>query len=279
MSGERKRIEDIKKRKKEREKALKRKIYMLRRVGLVVAGLIVIAVVVFGIKSCVSSIQVKLEERRERIAAEQAAIEAAKPTPVPTPFINKKGIDEVYFRNSAFVGNSFIDGMFMYDLAEDTDYFSKVGLNVSQAMTDSTDTGTVPVIDELNQGKKYSRVFLMFGENEVGWIGDSFFVKYKELINKVKEYQPDAKIYVMAITAISKKVSDGNIDGLSKELVETYNTKMMAMSEECNVTYVDLYKATVGEDGYLPADAATDGIHFGEEYYIKCLKYIQDNHK
>lgn len=275
MSVERKRIEDIKKRKLEREKILRHKIYMLRRAGLVLAGLIIIAIVVFAVRSCVVTVQKKIVEHDARIAAE----EAAKPTPVPTPFINENGIDEVYFRNSAFMGNSFIEGMFMYDLIPDTDYFSKVGLNVSQAMTESTDTGKVPVIDELNQGKKYDKIFLMFGENEIGWIGDSFFVKYGELIGKVKEYQPDAKVYVMAITAISKKVSDGNIDGLSKELVETYNTKMKALASEMNVIFADVYEATVGEDGYLPADAATDGIHFDEEYYIKCLKYIQEKSK
>ena len=41
-------------------------------------------------------------------------------------------------------------------------------------------------------------------------------------------------------------------------------------------TYVDLFTALSNSDGFLPEDAATDGIHFGEDYYIKSLVCIQN---
>lgn len=275
MSGERKRIEDIQKRKLLREKELKRRIYMMRRGILIVAALAVIAAAVFGIKSCVTYVKQKQAEEAARIAAE----EAAKPTPTPAPSYNSKGIDETFYKNSVFVGNSFIEGMQIYELISDAEYFSKVGLSVSQANTVATNLGTVPVIEELNSGKKYDKVFMMFGENEVGWIGNSFFEQYAELINKVKSYQPQAKIYLMAITPISKGVSDDNIDGLSIDLVNDYNTRMKALAKDCGAVFADIFSATVGKDGFLPKEAATDGIHFGEDYYIKCLKYMQENCK
>ena len=273
MAIDRKRIEDIKRRSEQREKAAKRRLYMLRRALLVLIAIGLIAAAAFGIRGCVRSIQEKRAEEAARIAAE----EAAKPTPTPEPVFSDKGINETFYDNSAFFGNSFIDGMKVYELVpEGTDYFSKVGLTVAQATTESTDTGDVPVIEEFESGKKYSKIFMMFGENEIGWVGDSFFEQYEAMINTLKKSQPDAKLYLLAITPISKKVSEENEDGLNIDRVKAYNSGIKTVAKNTGSTYVDLFGAIKGKDGYLPENAATDGVHFGEDYYIKCLKYIQE---
>lgn len=266
------RIKDIKKRKLVREKTRKHRIYLIRRCVLVLIAIGLIIWAIFSIKGCVS--RVKMERARE--AAILAASEALKPTPTPPPRYNDYGIDETFYNNTVFLGNSFIEGMTVYDLVENADYFSKIGLTVSQVMTEATDMGNIPVIEELNTGKKYYKVFLMFGENEVGWIGDSFFRQYKEVIKKVKEYQPQAEIYLLAITAISKKVSEEDVDNLNVNTVKYYNSKIKELADETNTIFADLFSATAGVDDFLPDGAATDGIHFGEDYYIKCLKLIQD---
>lgn len=277
MAGERKRIEDIQKRKEQREKASKRRIYMMRRAIMALIAIGIIVAVIFGIRGCVMSIAERRAEKAAAEAARVAAEEAAKPTPTPEPVYNDDGINETYYKNSAFFGNSFIEGMKIYELISDTDYFSKVGLTVSQAVTIPTDTGTVPVVDEFSKGKQYDRIFMMFGENEIGWIGDAFFEQYEAMIDKVKLNQPKAKIYLVSITPISKKVSDADEDGLNIDRIKAYNSGIQTVARNVGATYVDLYTITADKDGYLPADAATDGVHFGEDYYIKCLKYIQEH--
>ena len=71
------------------------------------------------------------------------------------------------------------------------------GLNFIQ--TDAMDMSDIPVVDELSVGKKYDKIFLMFGENEVGWIGNSFIETYEELIKKGGLYE---KYYAMQLGAI-----------------------------------------------------------------------------
>lgn len=273
MAGERERIEEIKKRKQERERALKHKIYMIRRIFLLLVAIGIILTVVLSIKGCVSSIQRKKAEEAARIAAE----EAAKPTPSPAPLIDENGVDQTFYDNTAFLGNSFIEGMTIYELLGNSDYFSKVGLTVNDVMEVSTASGTVPIIEELNSQKQYSKIFLMFGENEVGWIGDAFFEQYQSVLDKVKEYQPQAQIYILSITPISQKVSEKDIDGLNIENIKAYNEKLKELSAQNNVVFSDIFTPFVQADGYLAADAATDGIHFGKDYYIKMLKIIQQN--
>ena len=169
--------------------------------------------------------------------------------------------------------------MEIYELVPGADYFAKIGLTVSQAETIPTDTGTVPVVEEFSQGKQYDKIFMMFGENEIGWIGDAFFERYEALIDKVKLNQPKAKIYLISITPISKKVSDEDVDGLNTERVKAYNSGIQTVARNVGATYVDLFTLLADNDGYLPADAATDGVHFGEDYYIKCLTYIQERYE
>ena len=131
---------------------------------------------------------------------------------------NSSNIDQNYYQNSAFIGNSFVDGMMNYSLVEGVDYFARIGLNVNDAMTKSTSTGTVPVIEELNNGKQYNKIFMIFGENELGWANsDTFVEQYGALIDKAKSYQSTAKIYLLAITPVTKEVSDNNVDNTNNE--------------------------------------------------------------
>ena len=279
MAGNRERIEDIQKRKAQREKENKRRIYMLRRVIIVVAAIGIIVAAVLGVRSGVLAIREHLAQKAAEEAARIAAEEAAKPTPTPEPVYTPKGINETYYHNCAFFGNSFIEGMEIYELVPGADYFSKVGLTVSQAATISTDTGTVPVVEEFSQGKQYDKIFMMFGENEIGWVGDAFFERYEALIDKVTLNQPNAKIYLLSIPAISKKVSDEDDDGLNIDRIKAYNSGIQTIAKNVGATYADIFPITAGEDGYLPPDAATDGVHFGEDYYIKSLTHIQERYE
>lgn len=62
------------------------------------------------------------------------------PTTAPAQKSNSSNIDQNYYQNSAFIGNSFVDGMMNYSLVEGVDYFARIGLNVNDAMTKSTST-------------------------------------------------------------------------------------------------------------------------------------------
>ena len=121
---------------------------------------------------------------------------------------------------------------------------------------------------------------MIFGENELGWANsDTFVEQYDALIDKAKSYQSTAKIYLLAITPVTKEVSDNNVDNTNNEQIVKYNELIKKLAESKGVVYADVYSAVVGEDGNLPDGVASDGIHFGEDYYKKCLVYIQNNIK
>lgn len=269
--NQKERLEAIReKHQKEREK---RKL-LIRRITLAAATAAIIICTIFLVRGCILSISRHIAEKRQA-----EALQVTPTTEVESEsVIDENGIDQTYFSSSAFVGNSFIEGISIYNLVNGANYFSKVGLNVNDAMTQTVQNGTVPVIDELKNDKKYSKIFMMFGENELGWVSsDSFAEQYGLLIEKAREYQPQAKIYLLAITPVTKKISEENHDNTNNESIMLYNDIIKQLAENNNAVYADIYSAVVDKDGNLPEGAAGDGIHFGKEYYIKCLIYIQNN--
>lgn len=162
----------------------RRRKFLIRRVFVFAVAIIIAALVIFAIKGCVSSVSQRAEQKRQE---ELAAMSTQTPTTAPAQKSNSSDIDQNYYQNSAFIGNSFVDGMMNYSLVEGADYFARIGLNVNDAMTKSTSTGTVPVIEELNNGKQYNKIFMIFGENELGWANsDTFVEQYGALIDKAK---------------------------------------------------------------------------------------------
>ena len=213
----------------------RRRKFLIRRVFVFAVAIIIAALVIFAIKGCVSSVSQRAEQKRQE---ELAAMSTQTPTTAPAQKSNSSDIDQNYYQNSAFIGNSFVDGMMNYSLVEGADYFARIGLNVNDAMTKSTSTGTVPVIEELNNGKQYNKIFMIFGENELGWANsDTFVEQYGALIDKAKSYQSTAKIYLLAITPVTKEVSDNNVDNTNNEQIVKYNELIKKLAESKGVVY------------------------------------------
>ena len=211
----------------------RRRKILIRRVFVFAVAIIIAALVIFAIKGCVSSVSQRAEQKRQE---ELAAMSTQTPTTAPAQKSNSSDIDQNYYQNSAFIGNSFVDGMMNYSLVEGVDYFARIGLNVNAAMTKSTSTGTVPVIEELNNGKQYNKIFMIFGENELGWANsDTFVEQYGALIDKAKSYQSTAKIYLLAITPVTKEVSDNNVDNTNNEQIVKYNELIKKLAESKGV--------------------------------------------
>lgn len=256
----------------------RRRQYLIRRAAVLIIGIIILILIIAGIRSCGGN-----NAADGPVVTVLPGVVVPESTKVPTANavgnVTAADVNQSYFADSCFVGNSVIEGMEIYELVDGADYFAKIGLNVTDALTDAMDNGTVPVVDELNNDRQYRKIFIMFGENELSWSNtEKFKDDYSTVIQRAKQYQPSAQIYLLSITPISETAEAEGENGASKEKILEFNGYIKEVAEENSVAYVDLYNALADEDGYLPEDAATDGIHFSEDYYAKCLVYIQVNY-
>ncbi len=186
-------------------------------------------------------------------------------------------LDE-YFDDAVFIGNSQIEGISIYSSMKNATIFAGKGIMVDTIFTKEvikTKDGTrITIMDALSK-EQFGKVYIMLGANELGWAFDYLFIEqYGKVIDEIKKLQPDAKIYVNAIMPVSKEKS--NKDKIyNNKNIDSYNNLILNMTKEKEVYFIDSKEALADEEGNLPEDAGTDGIHFNSTYYEKWFNYLE----
>ncbi|MCR5141545.1 MAG: hypothetical protein K6C68_03325 [Ruminococcus sp.] len=178
------------------------------------------------------------------------------------------------FSDACFIGDSRTVGLEMNSDKAKADFYASQGLNISTALTDAVvtlDNGNMgTVIDGASQ-KPYKRIFIMFGINELGWpYPENFVSQYVELVNAVKEAQPEADIYIESVLPVSYKAAETN-EVFTNEHIDNFNDYVKQVAEQTGTNYLDINSYFKDDSGSLPEDAAADGIHFVRDY---CLEWI-----
>ena len=188
-------------------------------------------------------------------------------------------VDNSFFDDAVFIGDSRTEGFMIYEDVNATSYTHK-GLMVDTIFTSPviTQDGEKITVMEALKNTSFNKVYIMLGINETGWQSSYFFIqKYGEIIDEIKKINPDAVIYVESILPVSEKVSM-NHSYIKKAKIDEYNNLIKEMVKEKGVYYLDVSSAVANEAGYLPEDAATDGIHLNKKYCYKWLQYLKTHY-
>ena len=189
-------------------------------------------------------------------------------------------VDDSYFSDAVFVGDSRTEGLRMYSgISPSPKFFSGVGLTVTKVFSDQIvqlNGQWLTVADALRQAD-YNKVYIMLGMNELGWVYESVYAQdYGRIIDVIRETHPDAAIYVQSIIPVSKWkdttdpdriYTNANVVRLQKVLCE--------MCEEKNVHYVNVAEVMQDENGYLFSEATEDGMHLTQEYCKIWAEYLR----
>lgn len=184
-----------------------------------------------------------------------------------------------FFQDAVFIGNSLAVGLQLSSGLKDTTFLAAKSLTVStvfdKKVIKSKQSGkSITIMDALKQ-EKCQKVYVMFGVNELGWsYTDVFYHKYKELLQQIKKVQPDATIYVQSILPVTKDRSDTD-EIFNNSRINTYNDLLKKLAKEEKVVYIDVACAVKNEEGALPKEASSDGIHLKKEYCLRWLEYLR----
>lgn len=198
-----------------------------------------------------------------------------------TPEIDSSNyIKDDDFADAAFIGDSRTVGLQMNTDKPKASFYASIGLNIDSALTDSAitlDNGEKgKVLDAMKQ-RQFGRIYIMFGINELGWpYPDIFEEKYEELINQIRKVQPDAKIYVQSILPVSYLAANTNAV-FTNENINNFNKYVKQAAENTDAVYLDVGSYFKDENGSLPVEASTDGIHFIREYCQEWMNYLANN--
>lgn len=197
------------------------------------------------------------------------------------PAPERAAVDNSYFDDAAFVGDSRTDGFMLYSGVGTGQGFTSNGLSIfklaeKKALTIDGKDYTLLEALELEQ---YGKVYLCLGVNELGiYKDDAFYESYCQAIELIRQAQPNAIIYIQGLIPVNEGEIvnyNGNKYKLSNEHLRVYNDLMRRAAEEKQVVYLDLYAAFVDENGELPQGASRDGVHLGKESCIRWLEYLK----
>lgn len=202
-----------------------------------------------------------------------AAVGASLPITVP----ESAPVDDSYFADAVFVGDSRTEGLRMYSGLAGAQFFSEVGLTVTKAFSDRfvALNGQYLTAAEALEQADYGKVYIMLGMNELGWVYESVFAdEYGKIIDVIRESHPDAEIYVQSIIPVSRW-KDGSNDIYTNANVVRLQKALAEMCMEKGVHYVNVAEAVQDADGFLPSDATPDGLHLTPEYCKIWLDYLR----
>lgn len=223
------------------------------------------------------------EEQPVTVLPAEPEIPADVPADVPeempwTPVQESEPVDDSYFDDVAFVGDSRTDGFRLYSGLERGTYFCVTGETVASA-TDmenwKTEDGRKISLADAVAAADCGKIYLMLGINELGWNGTDIFRGHAEnLLRRLQADHPDAEIVVQSLLPVSAE-QDAKGSYVNNQRILAYNQVWMELAEETGCDYVNIAEAVTGEDGCLPAEMSFDGVHLNRAGCHAWLDYLR----
>ena len=171
-----------------------------------------------------------------------------------------KKVDESYFDDALFIGDSRTVGLYDYtDLPEHADFLCETSLTIYKVMGENfKGKGTV---EEVLAAKNYGKIYIMMGINELGrGTTEDFMQKYTEVVDTLHEWDPDARIIIQGIMKVSKK-KDTEDKVFNNSNITGRNHAIATLADNYHIFYIDMNEAVCDEEGNLNAEYTHDQIH------------------
>lgn len=177
--------------------------------------------------------------------------------------------------DALFIGDSRTVGLMEYGGIDGADYFCTVGMsvyNIHKKPVSVPNVGKVTLTELLN-GKKYGKIYIMLGINELGYKFSTTVEKYSGLIEFIKAKQSDAVIFIQANLHVSKSRSDSD-KVVNNTAINGLNTELSKLADGKSKFYLDANSLFDDEAGGLSADKSEDSAHLYAKYYTEWGKWI-----
>lgn len=190
-------------------------------------------------------------------------------------------VDDSYFSDAAFIGDSRMEGFRMASGITQGQFFTSVGMSLSSMRSEDiirTSDGNITVAAALS-GRKYNKVYIMLGTNDLGeYDWDSFRDGFISVIERFREIQPDAVFYICSVIYVEEAkvydttyINNTNVDKINSILLD------ICESEE-GFYYLNLNEFLSNGYGALIEGASSDGVHLENSYCKQMLDYLKNHY-
>lgn len=222
-------------------------------------------------------VPVTVEAEVELLPEEEPVVEEVIEEPW-APVAETMVVEDSYFADAAFLGDSRTEGFYLYSGLKEGAYFYAVGSTVESVFSKKVwgpEESKIPLLDAMAKGGPYGKIYVMLGVNELGWSkAEVFRDQYVKVIQRLQEDHPGAEIIIQPVFPVSAK-QEAKKTYVNNARIQTYNEIIMTIAEEMDCFYVNMAEAVVGEDGCLRPELTSDGVHLNIKGCKLWLEYLK----
>lgn len=222
-----------------------------------------------------------------------------EPAPEPEPEKDKyvmTAVPDSYFDDALFIGDSRTVGLSEYceELKGHGTFYAKVSLTIFGlddkefvVVPVKTEEGTdIPeeelpkekvTVEEALSRKQFAKIYIMLGLNELGSrTHEQYAEVYGEVVNKIRELQPDAIIIIQGIMHVTHSKSSSD-RVFKNSTINDRNAVLSTLADGEHVFYIDMNEATDDENGALGQDLSFDNVHLKAKSYSLWYDYLKNH--
>ena len=188
-------------------------------------------------------------------------------------------LSDDYFDKICFLGDSRTKGLLEYSSLPAYHGFYKVGTTAYAACVEreyTADNYYYGNVLEMIERVDFDIYYVAYGTNDLALENPEQFIEnMKVIIDHIKEYHPDAIIYVENILPMSKAFAEAH-PKFTNGRAKGYNTALLKMCKEYgDLIYLDVAPCLTGLDGNAIGSYTVDGLHFNSEGYQRVIDFIK----
>ena len=193
-------------------------------------------------------------------------------------------VDQTYFSDALFIGDSRTVGLCEYGgLKGNAEFLAKESINVYNILdkelhfTDNEADSWDDTVENILSERTYGKIYVALGVNELG-IGNTYmyYEKYRELLELIREKQPDALIYIQGIMHVSYEKSSSD-SCRNNTVIWQRNYAISTLANGRDIYYIDMNPYVCDASGDLLPDLSGDGIHLKASAYERWDRSLMEN--
>ncbi len=194
--------------------------------------------------------------------------------PVPEPPAPSEPVEPLSMDDALFIGDSRVTGLMEYS-GLNADFFTCEGMSVYNIHDKPLSVPNVGkmTLTELLSNKSYGKIYLMLGINELGYNLDRTINTYSELVNTVRQMQPNATLFIMANLHVTEAMSSSH-DYIHNSTIDVFNQRLFQLTDGKTIFYLDVNPEFDDGHGNLAPEYTSDGAHPYAKHYIHWGEWI-----
>ena len=190
----------------------------------------------------------------------------------------KQTVGKEYFDDALFIGDSRTVGISEYGDLNNAIFFANTGMSVYNVFEKNVSVPRVGKLklEQLLTYKKFGKIYIMLGINELGYNQEKTLKKYKDLLKFVQEKQSNAIIYIEANLHVTAERSnkDKTINNIN---INKINNEISQLADNEKIFFIDVNEKFDDENGNLSSNYTQDNVHIYAKYYKEWSDWLSQN--